>query len=396
MVALALLAAVSFAVFTLGWSSGSDEAASTVPGRSDPDGSGGKTGEPERTRSVEASAPQSDAPEEVRGIYLTAESASNIDPFLEMMERTDLNAVVIDVKDVTGEVMYSSDVDLANEIGAVRPVLDLERLVNELEERDIYSIARVATFEDDILPVQRPDLAVMDSATGAQWQNYAGNYWSDAHNREVWEYNVAITKEAAEAGFDEVQFDYVRFPSDGPMERLSYSAEPASGGENTIPEFLEYADKELEPTGARIAADVFGLAAGDGGAGVGQDIRAMAPHLDVINPMVYPSHFPVGSYGLQNPNAHPYEVIENAMADFEKDAEASNPDLEIRPWLQDFDYGTPPYGPAEVKAQIRATHDSGATGWLLWNPSNVYSEQALSSEGSAAGSQYADDEATTE
>lgn len=120
--------------------------------------------------------------------------------------------MVIDVKDVTGEVMYPSEVELAREIGATRDVIpDLEALASDLEERGIYSIARVAVFEDDILPVERPDLAVQDSQTGAQWTNYQGQYWADAYDREVWEYNVAIAKEAAEAGFDEVQFDYVRF-----------------------------------------------------------------------------------------------------------------------------------------------------------------------------------------
>jgi hypothetical protein len=384
---------VAIVAFSLS-SSSTDETSAESP----PEGTSA-VGEAETPETREApappdektAAPEPDAPESVKGIYLTAASASDIEPFLDLIERTEINAVVVDVKDVTGEVMYPSEVPLANEIGAARNILDLENLASELEERGVYTIARVATFEDAILPVQRPDLAVTDSATGAPWQNNLGSTWSDPHSREVWEYNVAVAKEAAEAGFDEVQFDYVRFPSDGPMETLSYPAEKP-GDEDTIASFLEYASEELEPTGARVAADVFGLAAGDGGAGVGQNIREMAPHLDVICPMVYPSHFPVGSYGLENPNAAPYEVIENAMADFEADTEASNPDLEIRPWLQDFDYGDPPYGPAEVEAQIQATYDSGATGWLLWNPSNEYTERAFGGEGSPSGGQYAGDE----
>lgn len=390
-VALALLAVVLLTVFAIRGFAGSGESgtASRLTGPIEENGSRAPDAAPKENRERGADEttnerpdePRSDAPEEVRGIYLTAESASDIDPFLDMMERNDLNAVVIDVKDVTGEVMYPSDVPMAKEIGATRKILDLESLSKRLEERDIYAIARVATFEDDILPVARPDLAATDSSTGAQWTNYAGNHWSDAYNREVWEYNVAVAKEAAEAGFDEVQFDYVRFPSDGPMETLSFPAEREYDGGNAegnaIADFLEYADEELEPTGVRVAADVFGLAAGDDGAGVGQDIPAFAPHLDVVDPMVYPSHFPAGSYGLANPNAHPYRVMEEAMAEFEEDAKASNPELEIRPWLQDFDYGNPPYGPAEVEAQIQAARDSGAAGWLLWNAGNVYTEEAL-------------------
>lgn len=326
----------------------------------------------------------------VRAIYLTAQSASDIDPFLQTLDRTEANAVVVDVKDVTGEVMYQSEVPLANEIGATRDILDLPRLTKKLEDRDVYSIARVAIFEDDILPVARPDLAATDSSTGAQWTNNVGNYWSDPYNREVWKYNAAIAKEAAEAGFDEVQFDYVRYPSDGPMETLTFPSEPQSEGKdsNTIVDFLAYADKELESTDAKLAADVFGLAAGDNGAGVGQDVAAFAPYLDVISPMVYPSHFPVGSYGLDDPNSEPYTVLENALAEFEEETRDSNPDIEIRPWLQDFTYGTPAYGPAEVRAQIKATYDSGEDGWLLWNAENVYTEAAFGGEASAASSQY--------
>ncbi|MBA2694165.1 MAG: putative glycoside hydrolase [Rubrobacter sp.] len=381
------VAAILLAAFALSSSSTDESSAESSPEDTAVEGA-----ETPETEDGEAPAPPNeeaadDAPESVKGIYLTAASANNLEPYLDLIERTELNAAVVDVKDVTGEVMYPSEVPLAGASGATRDILDIESLAAELEERGIYAIARVAVFEDAILPIQRPDLAVTDSATGAQWQNNVGSTWTDPHSREVWEYNVGVAREAAEAGFDEIQFDYVRFPSDGPMETLSYPSEN-DDDDDTIASFLEYAKGELEPSGARVAADVFGLASGDGGAGVGQNIREMAPHLDVINPMVYPSHFPVGSYGLDNPNANPYEVIENAMADFEADAEASNPDLEIRPWLQDFDYGEPPYGPAEVEAQIQATYDSGETGWLLWNPSNVYTEEALGGGDSASGGQY--------
>lgn len=324
-------------------------------------------------------ATQDEPQEPVRAVYLTASSVDNLDAYLEFADETDVNAFVIDVKDVTGEVMYPSEVALANEIGATRDILDLDALLAELDKRDIYSIARVATFEDDILPVARPDLAATDTATNAQWTNYVGNYWSDPYNEEVWEYNAAIAKEVAEAGFDEVQFDYVRFPSDGPMERLAFPAQPEGGEDyNPIARFLEYANGELEGTDAKIAADVFGLAAGEDGAGVGQRVALFAPHLDVMNPMIYPSHYPVGSYGLENPNARPYKVVSESMREFEEAASEVNPDLEIRPWLQDFTQGQPEYGRGQVSAQIRAVYDSGESGWLLWNAANVYTGEALS------------------
>lgn len=331
------------------------------------------------TSTVEAPG-ESSKPKAVKGIYLSAYSAgsTNLDAYLDFLDQTELNAVVIDVKDVTGEVMYPSDVPLANQVGATRNVLpDLKALVKKLKEHDVYAIARVATFEDDILPRQRPDLAAMNSVTGGPWLNSAGQTWSDGYNREVWKYNVAIAKEAADAGFDEIQFDYVRFPSDGPMEQLAYQKETYPSHQAALGAFLKYAHGELHPMGVKVAADVFGLAATQDGAGVGQYMNKLAPNLDVVCPMVYPSHFPSGSYGIADPNSEPYKIITNALGDFKKDVKDVNPDIEIRPWIQDFDLGTPPYGPAEVRAQMQATYDSGETGWLLWNAANVYTDGAL-------------------
>lgn len=356
---------------------GGAQAGGNGSGNSDEGATGGGTTD-EQGNDDDAGARRPEKPEAVKGIYLSAYSTANLDAYADFVDSNELNAMVIDVKDVTGEVMYPSEVELAREIGATRDVIpDLEALASDLEERGIYSIARVAVFEDDILPVERPDLAVQDSQTGAQWTNYQGQYWADAYDREVWEYNVAIAKEAAEAGFDEVQFDYVRFPSDGPMENLEYEEETFPTPGDAIAGFLKYAKGELEPTGAYLAADVFGLAAGDDGAGVGQDIGKIAPHLDVICPMAYPSHYPLGSYGYQYPNEEPYGVLENTLAEFEADIGNKNPDLEVRPWIQDFDMGEPEYGPEEIRAQIEAIYDAGHTGWLLWNPANEYTAAAL-------------------
>ncbi|HET7480904.1 MAG TPA: putative glycoside hydrolase [Rubrobacteraceae bacterium] len=320
-----------------------------------------------------------DSADPVKAIYLTAYNAgsANLEAYLKLLDRTELNAVVVDVKDVTGEVMYPSKVPLANEIGATRQVLDLKSLTKQLKERDVYAIARVAVFEDDILPRQRPDLAVTDSSTGAPWLNDAGQTWANQYNKEVWKYNVAVAKEAARAGFDEIQFDYIRFPSDGPMETIDYGKETYPKQQEALAAFLKYADSELHPMGVRVASDVFGLAATEDGAGVGQYIDTLAPYLDVVCPMAYPSHYPPGSYGYDDPNSEPYKVIEHTMTDFEKKTKDANPGIEIRPWLQDFTLGTPPYGPEEVRAQMDAVYDSGATGWLLWNADNDYTEMAL-------------------
>jgi hypothetical protein len=375
LVALVVLLAVSLAVATrpAGSHAETEEARKTYARAATP-----SSGPPE------APSPRHAKPQAVKGIYLTAATAgsSSLDAYLDFLDRTELNAVVIDVKDVTGEVMYPSEVRLAREIGATREIIpDLEAMVSELKERNVYVIARLTVFEDNILPRERPDLAATDSSTGGPWLNYNGDAWADPYDREVWEYNVAIAREVAEAGFDEIQFDYVRFPSDGPMETLQFGEITYPTKEAAIAGFLEYAHNELEPTGAYVAADVFGLAATEDGAGVGQFIDELAAHLDVLCPMAYPSHYPGGSYGYPYPNQEPYGVVSKTLADFKDESGPVNPDLEIRPWLQDFDYGPPPYGPEEIEAQIQATYDAGETGWLLWNPSNVYTEGALMPEG---------------
>lgn len=339
----------------------------------------------------EAPAAPGGKPEAVRGVYVSGPVAGseNFDAYIGLANETEVNALVVDVKEA-GVLQYPSDVPLAQEIGATTETIpDLAALVERMKEDDVYAIARLSVFQDDVLPRQRPDMAVMDSVTGEPWLTYMGATWSSAYNRDVWEYNVAVAKEAAEAGFDEVQFDYVRFPSDGPMNRITYPEETYPTQEDAIAGFLEYARGELEPTGVELSADVFGLVGMNDYVGIGQVVSKMAPHLDVICPMVYPSHYPVGSYGYQNPNAEPYAIIEGAMNDFERAYEV-NPDIEIRPWLQDFNWGDPEYGPEEVEAQIQATYDTGHTGWLLWNAANVYTAEALEPEGQGGGPEEPD------
>lgn len=323
-----------------------------------------------------------DKPDSVRGIYLSGYMAGTprVQEYVDLLDDSGLNAVVVDVKDVTGELMYESQVPLAEEVGANTSIVeDMPGLVRRMNENGIYTIARIPVFEDDILPRQRPDLAVLDTATGTPWVNTMGTAWANAYQREVWDYNVDIAREAADMGFDEIQWDYVRFPSDGPMDRVDYGEAEASfaSQEAAVAAFLEYAYSEISPLGVYLAADVFGMIASTENPGIGQTVADIAPHVDVISPMPYPSHFPPGSYGFDNPNAQPYEVIERAMADFHEEAEGLNPDLEIRPWLQDFDMGTPAYGLEEVRAQMQATYDSGETGWLLWNAANEYTREAL-------------------
>ncbi|AHY46339.1 hypothetical protein RradSPS_1056 [Rubrobacter radiotolerans] len=319
-------------------------------------------------------------PEAIRGLYLPGFKAEEeFEQMAQIAADTEVNAIVVDVKD-GGYLTYPSEVPLAREAEATtEQIPDLEGFVDRIHDEGLYAIARLAVFQDDALPAARPDLAVQDSSTGGNWYNYQGSAWTNPYQEEVRDYNVAIAKEAAEAGFDEIQFDYVRFPSDGEMANLEYGEETFPTQEATIAAFLEQAQRELEPTGAHISADVFGLVGINDDVGIGQVVSEMAPHLDVICPMVYPSHYPAGSYGFENPDRQPYEIIQYAMEDFKTKGLEANPDLIIRPWIQDFEYLSD-YTTEDVRAQMQATYDSDLEGWLIWNAAGDYNLEALEPE----------------
>jgi hypothetical protein len=320
-------------------------------------------------------------PIHVRAIYISAAVAAKPAAFAErlaLVERTELNAVVIDLKDSTGRVFYESQVPLAREIGAVYPILDPAALVDELHRRNIYTIARIVVFEDPVLAEARPGWAIKDASTGGLWRTWNGIAWVNAHRSEVWDYNIALALEAAAFGFDEIQFDYVRFPSDGPLHQAEYGVVHSRATRiAAIGDFLARAHRALAPTRAYLAADIFGLQLWElGDSGIGQNLEVIAERVDYICPMVYPSHFYPGSMGFEIPNDHPYEVIlwslQNGLERIPQHAR------KLRPWLQDFSYGRGiEYGPDEVRAQIRAVADAGLDSWMLWNADSLYHEQAL-------------------
>jgi hypothetical protein len=312
----------------------------------------------------------------VRAIYVTAHTASNDEYWAEMLEiceQTEVNAIVLDLKDSAGMVYYDTQVPLAAEIGARRPVFDVQQKLKDMRDRGIYSIARIVVFEDPLLAEQRPELAIKDASTGGLWTTWNGLAWVNAHQRPVWEYNAQLAVEAANLGFDEIQLDYIRFPSDGMLELADYGSEFDDETRlEAITGFLAVMQSALAPTGSLLAVDIFGITMWeDGDGGIGQNFPAIAPYVDVVCPMIYPSHFWPGSIGLDIPNNHPYEVIFSSLqsgADMAPDARHK-----LRPWLQDFSYGEGiEYGDAEVAAQIQAAEDFGANGWMIWNPSNDY------------------------
>jgi hypothetical protein len=244
-----------------------------------------------------------------------------------------------------------------------------------IHDKNIYPIARIVTFKDPALAEKRHDLA-LKRKNGTIWRDRKGLAWVDPHNKTVWEYTINIAKEAAKMGFKEIQFDYVRFPTDGNMKDVVFPYDNGKKKEDVILEFLTYAKKELAPYNVFVSADVFGLTTmTKDDMKIGQKFEKVITQVDYVCPMVYPSHYGAGNYGFSNPNAHPYEVVKSALLDGLK-KKGQTPVI-IRPWLQDFNLGTPKYGPAQVRAQMKAAYDAGIEEWILWNASNRYTSGAL-------------------
>jgi len=324
-------------------------------------------------------------PRTIRAAYLTYYGVADArirDRVLELVGKTELNAVVIDVKGDRGLIPYRTQVAAALDAGAQGPVImkDFDGLLQSLRERHVYTIARIVTFKDPVLARNRPDLAIIDARTGKPWLDNERLAWVDPFREEVWSYVIAIAREAVAKGFDEIQFDYVRFPTDGRLSAAVYSAANTSATRlPTIARFLATARRELGPTGVFLAADVFGYTAFNANdTDIGQRVEELAPHVDYLCPMVYPSGYHLGIPGYRNPVAHPYEVVRESVRLMRQ--RSQDTPVQVRPWLQDFrDYAFDkrPFGTREVRAQIKGAVDGGANGWMLWNPRNDYTAEAL-------------------
>lgn len=323
-------------------------------------------------------------PDHVRGIYLnawTAGSPARRGHLVELARRTELNAFVIDIKDVSGYVSIDSKVPLAREVGATGEIRirDLAGVLDQLEEAGIYPIARIVVAKDPLLSAGRPDLAIQDSA-GGPWLDQNGVMWLNFHNPEVWQYHLDLAQEAVDAGFPEVQWDYVRFP-DAPEAYLSRAVFPGADGRSkseAVRLFLGYTRDILGAQGVKVTADVFGVTTSyRKDVGIGQLWEGFIDQVDAALPMVYPSHYWTGSFGIENPNAYPYEIVRRALRDAVRRSALVEGAGATRPWLQDFSLGDPPYGAPEVRAQIQATYDAGIQEWILWNPGSRFTESAL-------------------
>jgi hypothetical protein len=319
----------------------------------------------------------------VKGLYVTSYAASSselLNATIAIADKTEINAFVIDVKDDLGFVTYKADVAVAKDNGLIDArIKDIDALVAKLRQHNIIPIARVVCFKDSKLAEKLPETAVKWE-DGSNWTDFKGLSFTNPYNREVWEYLVQVAEDAARHGFREIQFDYVRFPSDGKISEAVYPGENSSK-EDAIAAFLAFAKPRLEKLGVWVSADVFGLTVHvKDDMGIGQQVEKISQNVDIVCPMVYPSHYDNGSYGIDNPNKDPYNTILKAMEDTKERLAGTG--AMGRPWLQDFSLLGVKYGVAEVKAQIKAAEEMGFTEWILWNASVTYTKGALRSSGS--------------
>ena len=278
---------------------------------------------------------------------------------------TGLNAVVMHVKDPYGRIHWKSKNYLARKMGAVRANGSVETALKRLKDQGFWCIAKLDLFADHRLVYQNPFMGILDVRTGGPWIDKNGLYWANPHNQEVWEYNLALCRELVDLGFDEIQFDYIRFPSDGDLTVAHYPVKLENATKiQCIGKFLEKAYQSLKPTGVILSIDVFGLVAWKTkDFGVGQNIEAMAPYVDVICPMFYPSHFPPGFIGMPYPAERPVEIMELSTKRMHK-----RTGKQIRPWIQGFWYA-----PEDIIAQIDGLCQADTTSWSVWSPSGNYS-----------------------
>lgn len=312
-------------------------------------------------------------PRIIRALHIAADIPGDVARWGDMLDvaaTTVVNSFVVDVKNESGRIFYNSGVELARTVGAVTPRFDLERVVAEMEAADLYKIARIVTFQDPIAAAGAPDLAVHNTATGGPF-NKRGQYFLDPTDPQARAYALDLAGEVCAAGFEEIQFDYVRFPDGYPSTAVFDGGSSEEVRVEAIASFLNEAGDILHPMGCAVAADIFGfITSVNNDGGIGQEFNRLSATADVLSPMVYPSHYSTGWFGYQDPNSHPGPVVGSALDDGM--TRLAGPAI-VRPWLQDFYYNA-----SQVRAQIEAA-ESRSMGWMLWNAFSRFQWAALDS-----------------
>ena len=327
-------------------------------------------------------------PEQVKALYMTSYVGGTRtlrNNLVKLIDDTELNAVVLDIKDYTGKIAFETDSEYLNKFQASeRRIVDIKEFIDELHKKGIYVIGRVSCFQDAHMVKIHPEFAVKRASDGAVWKDDKGISWIDAGAEPMWEYLVKLGQESYALGFDEINFDYIRYPSDGNMKDIRYSFSEGKNKSYTLKEFYKYVDKNMGDI--PISADLFGMTTTNrDDLGIGQILEDALMYFDYVAPMVYPSHYPPNFNGYANPNTKPYEVIHAAMSGGVNKIKAMNATVastspisikKLRPWIQDFSIYGVTYGVPEVRAQLKATYDVGLDSYMLWNASNRYTPGA--------------------
>jgi hypothetical protein len=322
-------------------------------------------------------------PDQVKALYMSGWVAGSRDfrnSLVKIIDETELNAVVIDIKDSTGKLSFSIDDPEIKKIGsAENRISDIQGLVELLHSKNIYIIGRISAFQDPYLTKLKPEWAIKRLSDNGVWKDRKGLSFLDPTNKDVHDYLLSIAKNSYDLGFDELNFDYIRYPSDGNMKDINYNLAPGITRADNMESFFKYLSEEIKKEGdIPISGDLFGLTTEvNNDMGIGQVWEKALPYFDYLCPMVYPSHYPSGYAGYKNPAAYPYEVINRALISAVAKNNSINQDIaKIRPWLQDFDMGGT-YTKEMVRAEIKAVYDTKLDSWMLWDPSNKYTPSAL-------------------
>lgn len=345
-------------------------------------------------------------PTPVKAVYLSSWVASSPAPLkkvMDVVDTTEVNAVVLDIKDATGRVSFLVDDKIINDTGApVDRIKHVNEFINMLHAKNIYVIGRISTFQDPFLTKVHPDWALAKKSDSSVWTDRKGLAFLDPANKNVWDYNVALARASYNLGFDEINFDYIRYPSDGDIKNIDYklTTDPTTGVTRTradnIASFMENLSQKLRTeSGIKTSADLFGLTTSETtDMGIGQVLERALPNFDYIAPMVYPSHYAKGEYGIANPSTHPYEIVAKAMEHAKAKIDKMHADVnlpqdvkdrvkysQIRPWLQDFNLLGVVYTPELIRAQMKAVYDNGLDSWMMWDPANTYTGGAYNAPG---------------
>lgn len=328
-------------------------------------------------------------PVKVKGIYVPANKMSKLDELIELADTTEINSFVIDIKNDYGYLTFGTDNAYIQEIGSVSKtpnISDIEQVMDKVYTANIYPIARIVTFKDNIVGNTHPERMIKDKE-GNVYKTKDGDMWLNPYDKRNWEYILEICKEAIALGFKEIQFDYVRFHESMNSERVDLPEDVSKT--EIITEFMAYMYEELKPYGVFVSADVFGaiITSKIDAEIVGQDYKELVKHLDYISPMVYPSHYGPGSFGIKYPDLQPYDIILKSMqasTQSIKELERNERKAEVRPWLQDFTatWVKPhqTYGKEQIRQQIDGVYDAVLDQWILWNGAANYTKEGLEKE----------------